>query len=172
MEATSASGRRLGTGCWITAAATFLLISAVTFPFWGLWIRLRRANQENITELERRRDRYEAIVRRIAAVDMPNLGAQYSFEIAADRDPTSLKAFVRDDGDAKYSDLHRQGRLIQAWREPRGLTIVFITKDYGHMGVYSLVYSNPPESPGKHFRGNDQVTQLDPYWRAIYDPHY
>jgi hypothetical protein len=170
---------RSSTRKWIVGCLLggLLLLGAISFPLWGAWLiwppRLSEADRLNRTEIERRGDRYTAIVGRIAKHPLRGQGLPTYFEISEDRDPSTLNAFDRAGSEDGYEKLHKQGRLIVAWHEPGDrLTAQFVTKDFGHMGLYCLVYTDRPVGFTPMYCSlGDKVTQIAPNWWAVYCPH-
>jgi len=143
---------------------------------WGLYRLLRfpaKVTEEFSVEFERNRSKFLTIARKIADHQVSGtVTAPTYFEISADRNPDSLK--VHDDKDPAHLVIRRAKdteRLILAWRETNGQWVIkIIMRHDGHGGHWSLVYSSPPSQTGEKLRDGDQVTQIDPNWRCVYDP--
>ena len=151
------SRRRL-LGCVITGSLLALLLICFTplgIPFiWGP--RLWWANRQNLSEYERHRDRYDAIVNNLSGMKL-DPGRGYRFLISHDLDPTTLR-------DAESSE----ERSILVFREPDGLLMaMFPTRDFGHLGCYWLYYSNQPVQ----LNFGEKATQVAPNWWAVYNPN-
>ena len=165
---------------WIFGGCMFgglLFLLAISFPIWGAWLiwtpRLSEADRLNRTEIERRGDRYDAIIAKIAKHALHHQGVPTYFEISEDRDPSTLKAFDRTGSDGGYEQLLKDGRLIVVWHEPGDrLMAQFVTKDFGHMGLYCLVYTDRPAGfTPTYCNLGDKFTQIAPNWWALFCPH-
>jgi hypothetical protein len=177
MEITSidpaSARRRIWREPWLIAGLILITIAGITSPIWGIWLiwkrRLSQADQHNRAELDRRRERYEAVVRQISAMDVKQeIGHPIYFEIAADRDPTTLRLCNRDESPAKVNALWKEGRLIEGSRVNGELRLRFITADFGAWGVFSLIYSSTAAPLDERSGDGWSVAQIDPHWHAYW----
>ena len=125
---------------------------------WGP--RLWWANRQNLSEYDRHRVRYDAIVARLSDWKFEP-GQRNLFTVSVDLDPASLKPV-----DFATGENWSEGQSIQVWREPGNrLTVQFLTKDFGHLGQYWLYYCSYPiqVNPG------EKATPIAPNWWALYN---
>jgi len=149
-----------------------VVVGAGSLGFLGLYSSLpRHTTREICAEFERSRERYELLVKMISGYNIPNQGKEITFELSEDRAPGSLKAY--DPGRPGAFQVKRAKdteRLVDAWRESDGrLMVKFTIRNDNHGGVWYLVFSNPPSPHEEQRRPEDNIVQIDPHWRVVYD---
>ncbi len=174
-----ASGSAGNLGLWkrirlpLIAGLLTLLMTMSPLGLFVIWPpRLIWAEWQIPAGFARRRDRYEAIAKLISSTAI-EAGHQVPFGISPDRDPTSLEPLDYEKSEGKVYDLHSQGRLITAIRNPDGgIRVEFVERDFGHLGVFSILYFNPPPRQGESvtLSGYGRATKIESCWWFIQSP--
>jgi hypothetical protein len=151
-----------------------MLLILLVSPVGLLLIPLRQVWCEYRNESSYSRDpqRYEAIVRHLAALKLPSRGQPYCFSISPKKEAHTLHRVDPATASPAF-DRASETELVMAFVDDGGrLGVRICTDSLGHAGVYGLYYSSAPPAPGEvenSFGMGGRTKLVAPNWWCVAD---